>query len=325
MTVKKILVIRSSSMGDVIHALPAAFDIKQALPEAQLDWVIEESFRDVTDLSPFIDNTIVTAFRRWRKHPLSAVTRREVSDLRHLLRENHYDIVIDLQGLIRTALIARWCGVKSVGYSKNTIREPLASYFYSETEEVPESLTPVRRYRVMAARCLGYTIDEEHPQFGLKAKPLTEAPCAEPFAVLAVNTSREEKLWARERWAAATNALVKSGITPLFVWGNQKEKSRVEDIAAQVRGAVVAPHMRIPEIASVMKDSVGVIGVDTGLSHLAAALAVPAVGIIVGTSAQLFSLVSEGKAVTVGDKGVIPGVSEVLDAFAAVTGRKVAV
>lgn len=105
-------------MGDVIHALPAAFDIKQALPEAQLDWVIEESFRDVTDLSPFIDNTIVTAFRRWRKYPLSAVTRREVSDLRHLLTENHYDIVIDLQGLIRTALIARWCGVKSVGYSK---------------------------------------------------------------------------------------------------------------------------------------------------------------------------------------------------------------
>ena len=165
-------------MGDVIHALPAAFDIKQALPEAQLDWVIEESFRDVTDLSPFIDNTIVTAFRRWKKHPLSAVTRREVSDLRHLLRETHYDIVIDLQGLIRTALIARWCGVKSVGYSKNTIREPLASYFYSETEEVPESLTPVRRYRVMAARCLGYTIDEEHPQFGLMAKPLTEAPCS---------------------------------------------------------------------------------------------------------------------------------------------------
>ena len=114
-------------------------------------------------------------------------------------------------------------------------------------------------------------------------------------------------------------------MTPLFVWGNQKEKSRVEDIAAQVRGAVVAPHMRIPEIASVMKDSVGVIGVDTGLSHLAAALAVPAVGIIVGTSAQLFSLVSEGKAVTVGDKGVVPGVSEVLDAFDAVTGRKVAV
>ena len=140
---------------------------------------------------------------------------------------------------------------------------------------------------------------------------------------MVVNTSREEKLWARDRWIQTTQALVKAGITPVFVWGSAAEEERVRTLADLVPGTVVAPHMTLPEIASVLKASVGLIGVDTGISHLAAALAVPAVGIIVGTSAQLFRLVGEGACTTVGDKGVVPTSSEVLTAFASVTGIKV--
>ncbi len=320
---RRILVIKSSSMGDVVHALPAAYDIKQAFPGVRLDWVVEEAFQDVVELSPWIDGKVVTAFRRWRKHPLSAETRSEVARVKKQLRESRYDLVIDLQGLVRSALVARWCGVKSVGYSRDTIREPLASFFYSETKRVPESLTPVKRYRTMAAECLGYAIDAEHPVYALKAKPLAVRPAEGDYAVMAVNTSREEKLWARDRWIQTTQALVKAGITPVFVWGSAAEEDRVRAFAELVPGTVVAPHMTLPEIASVLKASVGLIGVDTGISHLAAALAVPAVGIIVGTSAQLFRLVGEGKCTTVGDKGVVPSSSEVLAAFSSVTGRKV--
>ena len=197
---RRILIIKSSSMGDVVHALPVAYDIKQALPDSRIDWVVEEAFADIVELSPWIDGKIVTAFRRWRKHPLSAETRAEVARVKKALRENRYDLVIDLQGLVRSALVARWCGVKSVGYSRDTIREPLASFFYTETKRVPESLTPVKRYRTMASVCLGYDIDADHPIYGLKAKPLATRPAEGDYAVMAVNTSREEKLWARDRW-----------------------------------------------------------------------------------------------------------------------------
>lgn len=320
---RRILIIKSSSMGDVVHALPVAYDIKQALPDSRIDWVVEEAFADIVELSPWIDGKIVTAFRRWRKHPLSAETRAEVARVKKALRENRYDLVIDLQGLVRSALVARWCGVKSVGYSRDTIREPLASFFYTETKRVPESLTPVKRYRTMASVCLEYDIDADHPIYGLKAKPLATRPAEGDYAVMAVNTSREEKLWARDRWIQTTQALVKAGITPVFVWGSAAEEERVRTLADLVPGTVVAPHMTLPEIASVLKASVGLIGVDTGISHLAAALAVPAVGIIVGTSAQLFRLVGEGACTTVGDKGVVPTSSEVLTAFVSVTGIKV--
>lgn len=320
---RRILVIKSSSMGDVVHALPVARDIKQAYPDVRLDWVVEEAFADLVKLSPFIDGRVVTAFRRWRKSIFSVQTREEVARVKKTLRENHYDLVIDLQGLVRSALVARWCGVKSVGYSRDTIREPVASWFYTETKRVPESLTPVRRYRTMAAQCLGYAIDEAHPVYGLQPAPLKHRPVEGDYAVLAVNTSREEKLWAKDRWIQTTQALVKANITPLLVWGSAAEGERVEAIASLVPGCVVAPHMSLPEIASVLKSSAGLIGVDTGISHLAAALGIPAVGIIVGTSAQLFRLVGEGPCMTVGDKGVVPTSVEVLSAFSSVLGRKV--
>ena len=320
---RRILIIKSSSMGDVVHALPVAYDIRQAFPDAQVDWVVEEAFADIVELSPWISHRVVTAFRRWRKRPFSSEVRSEVAAVKKRLKGSHYDIVIDLQGLIRSALVARWCGAKSVGYSRDTVREPLASFFYSETKRVPESLTPVKRYRTMAALCLGYEIDVEHPVYGLVAKPLAQRPVSGDYAVMAVNTSREEKLWARDRWIQTTQALVKAGITPLFVWGSPAEEDRVRTLAELVPGTVVAAHMTLPEIASLLKESVGLIGVDTGISHLAAALAVPAVGIIVGTSAQLFSLVGEGRCTTVGDKGVVPTSAEVLAAFSEVSGRKV--
>ena len=115
---RRILIIKSSSMGDVIHALPVAYDIKKAFPDCELDWVVEESFKDIPALSPFIDRRIVTAFRRWRKHPLSHHTREEFGELRKTLREAHYDCVIDIQGLLRTGLVARLSGAETWGVLK---------------------------------------------------------------------------------------------------------------------------------------------------------------------------------------------------------------
>ena len=315
---RRILIIKSSSMGDVIHALPVAYDIKKAFPDCELDWVVEESFKDIPALSPFIDRRIVTAFRRWRKHPLSHHTREEFGELRKTLREAHYDCVIDIQGLLRTGLVARLSGAETWGYSKDTIREPLASRFYTHTLAVPESLRPVRRYRTMASRVLGYTIDPEAPHYGLKVTPVSPVGVTGPYAALAVNTSRAEKLWPQQRWIEVARELKKDGLQSVLFWGSDAEHERVLEIASAVEGAVVMPRSNLRSLAQAIAGAACLAGVDTGLTHLGAALGVPSVGIIVGTSAELFSLVSEKACATVGDKGVVPGTIEVLSALHAV-------
>ena len=197
---KKILIIKSSSMGDIIHALPVAHDIRQALPDARIDWVAEESFADIPPLAPAVEKVYVTAFRRWRKSPFSVKTRREVSALKAALQAEHYDIVIDIQGLIRSGLVAHWTKAPTVGYTRQTIREPLAAFFYQRHLDLPEALGAVKRYRMAAAQALGYTIDPEHAVFGLKACGTAPLQTSGRTAAFAVNTSRDEKLWPEDHW-----------------------------------------------------------------------------------------------------------------------------
>lgn len=302
-------------MGDVVHALPVAQDIRSAFPDARIDWVVEESFQEVPALSTAVDDRIVTAFRRWRRELLQPRTWQEIRAVKERLQAEHYDWVIDLQGLIRSAMVARWTKAPSWGYSPDTIREPLASRFYTHTLAVPESLTPVRRYRVMAARVLGYEIDEAHPVFGLRRDMEPALVIEKPYVCLAVNTSRPEKLWAQDRWMQLGQRLYERGLTSVLFWGSPDEKLRAETIADQIPSAIVAPRSNLCALAGLLIRARGLVGVDTGITHLAAALAVPSVGIIVGTSAALFSLISEGPCQTIGDSGVIPSVKEVEDAL----------
>ena len=177
----KILVIKSSSMGDIIHALPVAHDIRQALSEAELHWVAEESFRDIPTLAPAVSKVHVTAFRRWRKAILSGPVRAEMADVKNALRAEHYDVVLDIQGLMRSAMVARWAGVPATGYSWGTAREPIASLAYARKLDLPASLGAVRRYRMAAAEALGYEIDPERPVFGLQANAEPSVKPAGPY------------------------------------------------------------------------------------------------------------------------------------------------
>lgn len=316
---KKILIIRSSSMGDIVHALPVAYDIKRAYPDARIDWVVEESFRDIPALSPFVDRCVFTAFRRWRKSLFSAKTRGEMRALRQTLRAERYDLVIDLQGLVRSALVARWTHAHSIGYSRDTIREPLASFLYDETRRMPESLTAVRRYRLMAADCLGYEIDDQKPHFGLKPPATMPVEIEGRYAAFAVNTSRDDKLWPEDRWAEIGRRLLDEGIKSVLFWGNEKERECVTRIAKNIPNAMVLPRLNLAQCATVLRGAEAAFGVDTGLAHLGAALAVPSVGIVVSTPAAWISLVSEGPCKTVGDKGVVPSVDDVWNAYKEVT------
>ena len=310
---QKILLVRTSSLGDIIHTLPIAYDIKHVMPDAKLHWLSEESFSDVCTLSPFVDVVKKTAFRRWRKTLFSSKTWSEIRALKADLRSEHYDIVIDTQGLLRSAWAASWSGSPVFGYSRDTVRESLATLFYNQTKRLPESIGTVRRYRKMAALCLGYSIDEGHPKFGLKAPNVPEGvTLPHDYATLFVSTSQERKNWQEDRWKVLIEELKAQGLDSVLFWGNEKEKERALRIAGNEPFVHVLPRMPIPAVAAVVAHARIGIGVDTGLMHLAAALARPCVGIWVDTIPENISLIGEADCATLGGKGADVTVKDVL-------------
>ena len=312
---KKILLVRTSSMGDIIHTFPAAVDVKKAFPDAQLHWLVEESLTDVCSLCPEIDALRITAFHRWRKTPFSKEVRKEVRNLQEQLRSESYDAVVDTQGIVRSAWAATWAGVPVCGYSWKTAREPLASLFYKKTFSMPETLGAVRRYRKMLATSLGYTIDESHPKFGICPPRLPDIELPERFAAFFVNTSlNRPKHWQEDRWKAVVSGLASQGLDSVLFWGNGVEKERVERIASVSERAHVLPRMSIPEIAAVVSRAKIGIGLDTGLMHLAAAVGIPCVAIWVNTDPGKVALVGEADCATLGHIGADVTVEEVLSA-----------
>lgn len=310
----KILIIKSSSMGDVVHALPVAFDIAQHFPDAVIDWVAEESFRDIPRLSPFVGDIIQTAFRRWQKHPTAAETWREAGAVKRRLRDARYDIVIDLQGLARTGLVMHWAHApKAAGFSFGCVREWPAALFYSSGMRFPleETMGAVHRYRALAAAALGYKA-EGRPRFGLKTFRPNPMPLPGAYAALAVNTSQARKLWPEGNWVEVARQLSERGLSSVLFWGNDEEKQRVKRIAAQAPGCIVAPRLPLADIASVLMDALIVVGVDTGISHLGAALARPTIGIFVQTSLEKVPIFGDAEYVNLGGPGQMPTVDDVM-------------
>ena len=319
---RRILIIKSSSMGDIIHALPVAHDIRKALPEARIDWVAEESFRDIPRLAPAVESVRVTAFRRWRKSLLSRETRAEIASLKKELAAEEYDCVLDIQGLMRSALVARWTGVPSTGYTWGTIREPLASLAYAHKLDLPEALGAVKRYRLAAAQTLGYEIDPEHPHFGLLARDEPSVRTDAKTVSFAVNTSRDEKLWPDDFWIELGRRFVAEGLTPVIYWGGAKEEIRAKRVAAGIPGAVVAPRARLSQVAASLAQAELMVGVDTGLAHLAAALGCPSVGIFVATPTETLRLNGDGPCECLGGTTPMPTVDEVFEAARRVRAEK---
>lgn len=302
----KILVVKTSSMGDIIHALPILVDIREHFPTVEIHWLAEESFRAIPTLSPAVSKVQVCAFRRWRKHPLSRAVREEVGALRRSLASEHYDLVIDVQGLLRSAWPASWTRSPVHGFSRDTVREPAAAFFYRHTYRIPEEVGAVKRYRQLAADVLGYTVPDHVPAFHLSPRAEALGVPDTPWVALAVNASRDEKLWPEDRWCEIGRALAQEGRRSVFFWGNDVERERVERLARAIPDALVAPRAGLDRVASTLVKAEALIGVDTGLSHLAAALGVPSVGLYVSTRTDILHLIGDGPVRSLGDVGVIP-------------------
>jgi heptosyltransferase-1 len=313
-----ILFIKTSSLGDVIHHMPALVEARRRLPGARFAWVVEEAFAPLVRLHPAVDEVIPVASRRWRHALLRAATWREVRDFRRLVRSHAYDAVIDTQGLLRTAVIARLARGHRHGYDSASIREPLAARFYDVRHRASRDLHAIDRNRILTGLALGYS-PEGAADFGLARTMLADAAGA-PYAILLHATARQTKQWPEERWIALGRALAARGLETHLPWGTEAERQRSERIAAGVPGARVPGRRPLDELARRVAAARFVVGVDTGLLHLAAALGVPLVGIFLGSEPGLTGPKGRGPIAIVGGKGAVPETNDVLAALDGLAG-----
>lgn len=310
---QRILLVKTSSLGDVIHNCPVVADIRQHFPDALIDWVVEESFADIPRLHSGVNQVYTVAFRRWRKQILNPQIWSEIKHFKQLIVQQQYDAVIDSQGLLKSALITRLTNGVKHGYDKQSIRESIASRFYDKTYAISYQQHAVTRNRTLAALSLGYAPPSNAPNYGLQAKSDLSFLLKKPFIIALHGTSRDSKLWPIEHWIELGKTLKNQQLNLLLPWSNSAELSRAEQIANTLENVVVLPKLSITELASVISQAKAAIGVDTGLSHLAAALNIPTIALYTDTNPALTGVMgSQAFTVNLGDINEIPSVDIVL-------------
>lgn len=316
----RILLVKTSSLGDVIHNLPVAADLARRFPGIEIDWCVEEAFAEIPRLSPHVREVIPVAIRRWRRRLLQRATWQEIGALRARLRRGGYDAVLDTQGLLKSALLAAAVPARRIGHAAASAREPLAARFYGETHEIPRTLHAVERNRRLAAAAFGYALDMPL-DYGLAA-PAIDAPWLPPapYAVLLTATSRDDKLWPEAEWIALGRHLAQRGLRAVLPAGNAAERDRAARIAAAVDGAVAAPPLGLAALAGVIGAARLAVGVDTGLVHLAAALAVPSIALYTASDPSLTGIVGSGFARNLGGRAQVPTQAAVRQAVAEALG-----
>jgi heptosyltransferase I len=320
----KILIVRVSSLGDVVHNMPMVADILRHYPDAQIDWVVEEGYVNLVRLNTGVRNVIPFALRRWRKSLFSAATRAEIRVFRQRLRADSYDVVFDSQGLLKTGVVMRMArlapGGKRVGLANGTEGsdyEGASRVFHTMSVPVGVRTHGVLRGRLVAAAGLGYTVDTpadfmlRPPQFTLEQQP-SWLP-AEPYAVFFHATARAEKQWAPDNWIQLAHALGIRGLPVLLPWGSEAEKQAAQHLATQMPNAHVLPKLSMMEAVLLAQGAALAIGVDTGLTHIAAAYERPTIEIYCDSPRWKTEGNWSPAIINLGDIGAPPTVQQVLD------------
>jgi heptosyltransferase I len=306
-----ILFIKTSSLGDVVHHMPALMDARKAHPDATFSWLVEEAFAPLVRLHPAIDTVIPVASRRWRKSLYAPATIAEIRASFRDIRAQRYDEIVDTQGLLRTAILTRAARGMRHGYDASSVREPLASLFYDVRHRVERDMHAVERNRILSGLALGYAPDEA-PDFGLDRARIGKDSTSR-YGLLLHATARREKQWPDADWIAFAK-LFAQRFELLLPWGTEAERARSEYIAAAVPGARVPDRAPLDQVAKLIAGAQFVVGVDTGLLHLAAALGVPVVAIFAGSKPALTGPMGRGRLSILGDDGKPPSVDSVVEA-----------
>ncbi|SDV46698.1 lipopolysaccharide heptosyltransferase I [Chitinasiproducens palmae] len=316
---KRALIVKVTSLGDVVHCQPLVADLRRAFPGIGIDWALDAAFADIPRWNPGVDRVLSAPLRRFK-------SARSLSDMRAIaasigeLRRVRYDAVLDVHGVYKSAIISFLARARHrYGYRARDLGERGAAFAYSRRFSRQPGHTAWQGVRETVGQALGYSVSHD-ADFGLVAP--TEGPLpvavAGSYAVLLHAASGDEKKWPIKHWQQVARALVLDGVTPLLPWHAPAEQRDAAAIAAAVPEAVLLPRLSVADLGRLLASATVVVGVDTGLTHLANAFGRPTVMIFVATSRELYGIDRLGSGISVGEEGTPPSVDAVREAIAAV-------
>lgn len=306
----RVLLIKTSSLGDVIHTLPALTDASRAIPGIRFDWVVEEGFAEIPTWHPAVDRVIPVAIRRWRKNLWQTFKSGEWRRFKASLRERNYDLVIDAQGLLKSAWLTRYVKAPVAGLDRDSVREPLASRFYDRRLAVGRGQHAVERLRQLFAVALGYDLPAGLGDYALRREQWRQDQPSAPFVLFLHGTTWDTKHWPEIYWRELAERLGHAGIDVRLPWGNPAEQARAERIAAGLKNAQVLPKLNLAGVAGVLAQAKACVAVDTGLGHLAAALDVPTISLFGPTNPGLTGAYGKGQLHLASDFACAPCLSK---------------
>ncbi len=284
-------------MGDVVHTLPALSDAGRAMPAVKFDWAVDESFADIPAWHLQVEKVFPVALRRWRAGLSSGRGRAEVKNSLRELRDQSYDAIVDLQGEFKSAFVARLAKGKRYGYDAGSAREWGAHTVYGEKFAVAKGAHSMVRMRKLLAKALGYAYDNATVDYGIDYKrlPRTQLTIERPYVVFIHSTSWASKNWPEQYWQELTDSVSAAGYSVCLPWGTQDERELSIRIAGERPNTIVLPPLSISEKASIIAGASATIGLDTGLSHIAAALGVPSITLYGATDPNLCGAIGENQ------------------------------
>jgi heptosyltransferase-1 len=292
-----VLIVRLSAMGDLVQTLPAITDANRARSEITFDWVVDESFADVPRMHSGVERVIPSAFKRYGRGWRKAFATGEVQAFLRQLRESRYDLIVDIQGEFKSALAGLLARGSRTGYVGSDVHEWGAHLTYARRHRVPKGQHSLTRMRQLLASVLKYDFDPEVIDYGIERSrlPLVEIDTPRPYLVFIHGTSWASKNWPVDHWRRLIRLARDAGYEIVLPWGSETERMRSKDLAGDDPGVLVLPPMSIAQKAAVISNAIGTVGLDTGLSHISAALGVPSVTIYGATDPALVGALGENQ------------------------------
>ena len=293
MTIKRVLITKLASMGDLVHILPALSDAKKAIPDIVFDFVVDKSFQEVPLWHSSVCKTFITNHRQWRTSLLSAKTRKEWKTVLEQMQKTPYDLIIDAQGNLKSCFLSLFAKGPLAGWDGRSVPEWGSHFFYQKKIAASKKLHAIERLRLLFSGALNYPLFNTKPEYNICQEKLqaTPLPFSTPYFLFVPIASTAEKLWKEEFW----QELIARTKHPILIpWGNEEEKKRADRLAVQDHVRVL-PKLNLSSMAYVIQKAKGVVSLDTGLSHIAAALNVQAITLYGPTDPLLTGTIGENQ------------------------------
>ena len=281
----RVLLVKTSSLGDLIHTFPALSDAVRTRPDIRFDWLVEEPFAEVPGWHPAVAAVIPIALRRWRRDWRKAWRNGDLKAFRERLRDADYDLVLDAQGLYKSALPAMLARGPRAGFDRRSAREPLSAWTYHHRYPVARGQHAIARIRQLLAAALDYPVPDVPADYGLRVSHVHDAGVRR--LVLLHGTTWPSKHWPEPYWAEFAHIAATRGFEVVLPWGDPDDRLRAERIISAAGTGELLPRQSLTELAQTLAGAEGVVGVDSGLAHLAAAVGTPAVTLYGPTHTEL--------------------------------------